>query len=134
VSADLSVPVLSLTVPATAEWVAEIRDRVRRFAAEHGAGALELAAIALAVSEAAANAVRHAYPDGPGEIRVMADVEDAELEIVLVDDGRGFRTGLQGGPGLGLGLALMRRDAAAFEIRDRPLGGVEVWLRFALDR
>jgi anti-sigma regulatory factor (Ser/Thr protein kinase) len=131
-SADLSVPVLSLTVPATAEWVAEIRDRVRRFAAEHGAGSLELAAIALSVSEAAANAVRHAYPEGTGEIRVMADVEEEALEIVVVDDGQGFRTG--DGPGLGLGLALMRRDAAAFEIRDRPVGGVEVWLRFALDR
>ena len=128
----VTVPVLSITVPATAEWVAEIRDRVRRFAAEHGAGALELAAIALAVSEAAANAVRHAYPDGPGEIRVMADIEEEELEIVVVDDGWGFRAGT--GQGLGLGLALMRRDAAAFEIRDRPAGGVEVWLRFALAR
>ena len=129
---DVTVPVLSITVPATAEWVAEIRDRVRRFASDHGADSLELAAIALAVSEAAANAVRHAYPDGQGEIRVMADIEEEELEIVVVDDGRGFRKGT--GPGLGLGLALMRKDAAAFEIRDRPVGGVEVWLRFALGR
>jgi anti-sigma regulatory factor (Ser/Thr protein kinase) len=128
----VTVPVLSITVPATAEWVAEIRDRVRRFAAAHGAGATELAAIALAVSEAAANAVCHAYPDGPGEIHVIADIEEEELEIVVVDDGWGFRTGT--GPGLGLGLGLMRHDAAAFEVRDRPAGGVEVWLRFALAR
>ena len=129
-TSHVTVPVLSITVPATAEWVAEIRDRVRRFASEHGAGTRELAAIVLAVSEAAANAVHHAYPDGPGEIRVMADVEEDELEIVVVDDGWGFRPG--SGSGLGLGLALMRQDAAAFEIRDRPVGGVEVWLRFAL--
>jgi len=35
-------------------------------------------------------------------------------------------------PGLGFGLAFMREGALAFEVRDRPTGGVEVWMRFPL--
>ena len=72
----------------------------------------------------------HAYAGEPGEVRVDADVEDEELELVVTDDGRGFTPGPA--PGLGLGLGLIRASAAAFEIRDRPLGGVEVWMRFPL--
>jgi hypothetical protein len=51
---------------------------------------------------------------------------------VVADGGRGFTTSPT--EGLGLGLAFVRAGTAAFELRDRPLGGVEVWMRFALSR
>lgn len=127
----IAVPCVSLVQPATAAGVRAIRRSISVFAESNGASGDGLAAIELSVSEAVANVVVHAYPDGPGDVRVAADVENDELEVVVIDDGAGFRTGEA--PGLGLGLALMREGATAFEVRDRPLGGVEVWLRFALE-
>ena len=130
--AGVSVPCLSLVLAATPQSVGEARRLVREFASTHGARGEALAVIELAVSEAAANAAVHAYPDGPpGPMRIAADVEEGELEIVVVDEGSGFSS--EGpAPGLGLGLGLVRRNALAFEVRDRPLGGVELWARFAL--
>ena len=125
-----TVPCLALELPARPESVREVRRRVREFAAEHGAAGGVLSAIELAASEAASNAVVHAYAGQTGTVRVEADVEGGEFELVVADDGCGF-TGLPS-PGLGLGLAFVRWDACAFEIRDRPLGGVEVWARFPL--
>ena len=128
---DVSVPCMSLEVAATPEAVGMGRRRVRDVAARHGAAGEALAAIEIAVSEATANAAVHAYDDGaPGPVRVDADIEQGELELVVADEGRGFSG--DPAPGLGLGLGLVRRSALAFEVRDRPLGGVEVWARFAL--
>ena len=126
----VAVPYLSITGHVAAADVGGIRRRVRAFAAEHGASGMELAAIQIAVSEAVANAVEHGYDGSGGEIRVDADIEDGELEIVVADGGHGFTREPRGG--LGRGLALMRAGASAFEVRDRPLGGVEVWMRFRI--
>jgi anti-sigma regulatory factor (Ser/Thr protein kinase) len=127
---DVSVPCMSLVVAATPEGVGQVRRAVREFAARHGARAEALAAIELAASEAAANAAVHAYDGEHGPVRVDADIEGGELELVVADEGRGF-TGAPA-PGLGLGLGLVRHGALALEVRDRPLGGVELWARFAL--
>jgi anti-sigma regulatory factor (Ser/Thr protein kinase) len=127
----VSVPCLDVVLEATPASVGKARRAVREFAARHGASGERLAAIELAVSEAAANAVVHAYRDLlPGELRVQADIEEGELELLVTDDGRGFQD--ERAPGLGLGLALVRRDALAFEVRDRAPAGVELWARFAL--
>ena len=132
-SSNASVPCLSLALPALPGNVGEARRRVRAFAASHGAGDEALAGIELAVSEAATNVVVHAYGgSAAGVLRIDADVEDGELELVVADDGFGFSG--EPGPGLGLGLGLVRHGALALEIRDHPLGGVELWARFALAR
>ena len=128
--ARVAVPYLTIAGYASAEKVAGIRRRVRDFAAEHGASEWEVSAIGLAVGEAVVNAVVHGYGGVGGEVRVEVDVEDGEIEIVIADGGRGFTTAPS--KGLGLGLAFVRSGATAFEIRDRPLGGVELWMRFAL--
>ena len=127
---DVAVPCMSVVLAATPESVGEARRLVRDFAARHGAEGMTLAAIELAVSEAAAIAAVHAYDGASGPMAIEADVEEGVLELVVADDGRGFSG--EPAPGLGLGLGLVRRDALAFEVRDRPLGGVEVWARFAL--
>jgi serine/threonine-protein kinase RsbW len=127
---DVSVPCVSRVLAATPQSVGEARRIVREFAARHGADGQALAAIELAVSEAAANVAVHAYDGEPGPMCVEADIEGGVLELVVADDGRGFSG--EPAPGLGLGLGLIRRDALAFEVRDRPLGGVEVWARFAM--
>lgn len=126
-----AVPCLKRVLPATPASLAELRRGIRTFAAANGAEPEALAALVLAVSEAATNVVLHAYhAREPGLVRVEADVEDGTIEIVVADDGGGFTDAPV--PGLGFGLAFMRERALAFEIRDRPAGGVEVWMRFAL--
>jgi anti-sigma regulatory factor (Ser/Thr protein kinase) len=85
-----------------------------------------------AVTEAVANAVMHAYPDGDGEVTCDCDVEHGVLEIVIADRGVGF--GQVDSPGLGIGLAIVAGCADRFWIHqgaEEP--GVAVWMRFVLD-
>ena len=126
----VAVPYLTIAGHVSAVEVAAIRRRVRAFAAAHGASPREVFAIGLAVGEAVVNCVMHGYDGGGGEVRVEVDLEDGDLEVVVADGGRGFTTCPS--EGLGLGLAFVRAGSTAFEVRDRPLGGVEVWMRFAL--
>lgn len=126
----VGVPYLSIDGYVSAAEVAGIRGRVRAFAAEHGASEREVSAIGLAVGEAVVNSVVHGYDNGGGVVRVEVDVEDGDIEVVVADGGRGFSTSPS--DGLGLGLAFVSAGTTAFEIRDRPLGGVEVWMRFGL--
>lgn len=44
----------------------------------------------LAITEACSNAVRHAYPDGLGEIRVRIELDTDELSVEVSDTGGGF--------------------------------------------
>jgi stage II sporulation protein AB (anti-sigma F factor) len=128
--ARVAVPYLTIAGHVSAAEVAGIRRRVRAFAAQHGASPREVFAIGLAVGEAVVNSIVHGYDGGGGEVRVEVDLEDGDLEVVVADGGRGFTTSPS--EGLGLGLAFVRSGSTAFEVRDRPLGGVEVWMRFAL--
>jgi serine/threonine-protein kinase RsbW len=128
----VSVPCMSRVLAATPESVGEARRLVREFAARHGAEGRALAAIELAVSEAAANVAVHAYDGESGPMTIEADIEGGVLELVVADDGRGLSG--EPAPGLGLGLGLIRHAAIAFEVRDRTFGGVEVWARFAMSR
>jgi stage II sporulation protein AB (anti-sigma F factor) len=128
--ARVAVPYLTIAGHVSAAEVAGIRRRVRAFAAQHGASPREVFAIGLAVGEAVVNSIVHGYDGGGGEVRVEVDLEDGDLEVVVADGGRGFTTSPS--EGLGLGLSFVRSGSTAFEVRDRPLGGVEVWMRFAL--
>ena len=121
-----SVPYIVLDRAAVASSVGELRRAVAAFAAEHGADGEILERVRLAVSEAVNNTVVHAG----GIVRVAADVEDDELEIVVSDEGLGFRPGPS--PGAGLGLLVIERCCDAFLVRDQIPHGVEVWMRFDL--
>jgi anti-sigma regulatory factor (Ser/Thr protein kinase) len=101
------------------------------FAAHFGASAVVCADVALAVTEAVANVVLHAYePRAPGLVHVMADVEDDALEVLVIDHGLGLRPGRS--DGLGLGLATIAASTARFAISGRDPTGTEVWMRFLL--
>lgn len=66
--------------------------------------------VSIAVSEAATNAVLHAYPGvaPPGEVRVAVWRDDRRLVVEIADDGRGFTPGDRSvRSGLRLGLPLM---------------------------
>jgi len=126
-----AVPCVAMELPAIPASVTVARNGACAFAADHAAAGDRIADVALAVTEAVGNAVRHAYPEVPGDVQVLLDIEDGELELVVTDQGQGFTT--RPATGLGVGLAVMRDVSDAFEVRDRPLGGVEVWMRFAIE-
>jgi anti-sigma regulatory factor (Ser/Thr protein kinase) len=100
-------------------------------AREAGADSEQLEAVALAVSEALTNAVVHAYPDRPGQIRVSAWTASREFVVVIADDGHGLQAH-SGSSGLGLGLGLIATLSDEFEIVQPPSGGTEVQMRFEL--
>ncbi|HEY3020093.1 MAG TPA: ATP-binding protein [Solirubrobacteraceae bacterium] len=129
-----------LTTHWTGTWhadpdaVSAIRHALVRYADTAGASERTRDAIGLAVSEAATNAVVHAYVDHdrPGSIVVTAWLLDARsLRIVVADDGRGMQPRTDS-PGLGLGLPLMAQVAQKVQIESAPRRGTEVTLDFQL--
>jgi len=91
--------------------------------------------IGLAVSEAATNAVLHAYLEEgrPGPLLLSARLMDDIVHVVIRDHGRGM-TPRPDSPGLGLGLPLMTRLADAVQISTHPDGGTEVRMTFTVER
>ena len=88
--------------------------------------------IRLAVMEACATAVRHAYAPGhPGELELTVTLSDGELRVGVRDFGRGMRGG-SAQPGLGLGLVIMNAASDSLELRAPDDGGTEVRMRFRL--
>jgi anti-sigma regulatory factor (Ser/Thr protein kinase) len=122
---------LSETYPAIADSVPRIRRKVVGFAAGAGADMDQVDAVRLAVSEALANVVQHAYPDSPGKIDVTAWVVEHELWILIADEGCGLHAGGES-EGLGLGLALISQVSDGFVVMERASGGTEVRVRFQL--
>ena len=111
--------------------VAGVRRAVCALAARAGIDSDRRADIALAVGEACANAVVHAYVDAqPGVLRVSAHVGPQGLEVTIADDGRGMSP-RPDSPGLGLGLPLMASLTSGLEFRTTPAGGTAIWMLFA---
>ncbi len=125
--------VLDAVYPAQPLNVAEIRRDVSHIASVFGAGEAALLRINLAVSEAATNAVLHAYRDreSAGDVRVLVQHEDHMLDVSICDDGIGMSP-RPDSPGLGLGLGLMAHETSHCEITSGPDGGTQVSMRFAL--
>jgi anti-sigma regulatory factor (Ser/Thr protein kinase) len=113
--------------------LAQIRDAVAHVATGCGADGSTLAKIKLAVSEAANNAVVHAYRDGlaAGDVYVLIHHEDEFLDVSVRDDGVGMSPRIDS-PGAGLGLPLMASLADGCEIHSLRDGGTEVVLRFQI--
>jgi serine/threonine-protein kinase RsbW len=123
---------VELLVPAEAEQVAEARRAVVSLAQRAGLSGDRRTDVALAVGEACANAVMHAYEGRPpGRLRVVAEVRDHRLEVVVTDRGNGMAP-RPDSPGLGLGLPLMASLTSALELRPAAGGGTEVWMCFEL--
>ena len=127
--------VLDVSYPARASQIPVIRRAVADVARHHGADDDVLLQVKLAVSEAATNAIQHAYRDRAageaGDVRVVVRGDDDLLAVHIHDDGLGL-TPRNDSPGLGLGLCLMAHESARFEIRRDPAGGTEVVLHFLL--
>lgn len=112
-------------VPAVADQVPRLRHTAAAFAGPHCDEDTQRA-IALAVTEACTNVVRHAYPQGRGDLALTAWLDGTHLMFEIADDG----TWLDDSPSetLGMGLVLMRRLGEA-DITSNERG-TRVELRF----
>jgi anti-sigma regulatory factor (Ser/Thr protein kinase) len=115
--------------------VGEIRRGVADFARAHGASEDVLDNLSLAVSEAATNAVLHAYVEqaGPGDVHVTTDHGPGAMCVHVRDDGRGM-TPRSDSPGSGFGLMLIAQYADHHEVLPAPAGGTSLRMRFSLAR
>jgi serine/threonine-protein kinase RsbW len=123
------------TVPAVAENVAALRHAVVELATRAGAEDTVRTDLALAVGEACANVVVHAYPPGDvGPLIVQASIADDEIVVSVVDQGQGM-TPRPDSPGLGLGLPLIANLSDRLEIQEGPDGvGTQLEMVFSLKR
>jgi serine/threonine-protein kinase RsbW len=116
--------------PATAEAVHAIRGEMAALARACGLAETRINDVKLAVSEAATNAVRHAYPSGTtGAVAATAWTEAAQLRITISDEGAGM-VPRSDSPGLGLGLPLIASLADDVQIISAPHAGTEIRLAF----
>jgi GAF domain-containing protein/anti-sigma regulatory factor (Ser/Thr protein kinase) len=79
---------LELELPAVPSVLAHVRRLMRRWLRDRGAQNSEVIEITMAVSEACANAVEHAYSPAPHVFQVQARTEDGEVAVAVRDTGR----------------------------------------------
>ena len=80
-----------LHVPSSTENLALIREFVTLIGGQAGLSESEVANIELAVDEACANVIEHAYGnDVSKEVIIRVSFDDSELSILVEDSGRGF--------------------------------------------
>jgi serine/threonine-protein kinase RsbW len=126
-----------LTIPAKAEYITLCRLALTGLTRTRRIGDEVLADLKLALTEAASNSVRHAYPGRDGHVQITYALDGDRLEIEVADEGRGFdRNGrfeddeelgeLTEG---GLGIAIIRAVADELELGS-GVGGRGSRLRF----
>lgn len=115
-------------MPGTPLGVRMLRKEIAVIAEDCGMDAAGVADVRLAVTEAATNAVMHAYAETAGELIVSAAVKDGELAIVVGDTGGGFDQRRES-PGLGVGLSIIATLAERLRIRATPTG-TEIHMAF----
>lgn len=123
---------LDITLPAAPGAASDARRAVHAVAAGRVGDGY---AVALAVSEAVANVVVHAYRNQdpgsePGEVHVTVTVDGEELLVSVADEGMGMRP-RPDSPGAGLGLPIMATLADRFEAKQQRRG-TRLLLGFAL--
>jgi serine/threonine-protein kinase RsbW len=120
-----------LELAAEADNVPLVRHALRGLLEASGISDERTADIALAVTEACANAVLHAYHDGTGTLEVAAELAPGgRLFVIVRDYGSGMAPRVDS-PGLGVGLPVMAAIAEALEI-DSP-GGSGTLVRMIFD-
>ncbi len=82
---------LTLTVPSSTENLALIRDFVTSVGKQARMSDVDISNLELAVDEACANVIEHAYGhDRTKEVTIRAIFDESEMRISVIDSGRGF--------------------------------------------
>jgi anti-sigma regulatory factor (Ser/Thr protein kinase) len=120
---------LHLRLPAQPKTLAHVRRVLRRWLSSHGADEGDVVEVTIAVSEACANAIEHAYSPAPASFELHAAEDDGEVTIAIRDEGRWRpRRGSNRGRGLSIMVAAMddveidRSDTGTQVVMRRRLG------------
>ncbi|EOD01508.1 anti-sigma F factor [Caldisalinibacter kiritimatiensis] len=81
---------MKLEIPSKSQNEAFARVVVASFASQLDPTIEELADVKTAVSEAVTNSIIHGYENTTGTIIIECKIEDAQLEIVVKDEGKGI--------------------------------------------
>jgi anti-sigma regulatory factor (Ser/Thr protein kinase) len=99
--------------------VPAIRAAVSHFLDRRDGITVRRADLLLALTEACGNVIRHAYPDGTGDIRCEVEAHGQEIRIRVFDWGTNWDAPSPD-PGMGLGMYLM--DRLADDVRRSTTG------------
>jgi serine/threonine-protein kinase RsbW len=125
-------PDMELALAARAENIAIVRHALGGLGDAFGVPEPKLSDIRLAVTEACANVVVHAYPeDQEGPMEVLANMGEDALTVLVRDWGRGIRP-RSDSPGLGLGLSLIAALAESVQLGHDGEEHTEVRMTFSL--
>jgi serine/threonine-protein kinase RsbW len=103
----------TLKVPSSTENLALIREFVTTIGGQAGLIDSEISKVELAVDEACANVIEHAYGhDLTKEVIVRAVFDDEALQISVIDEGRGFDPGK------------VKQEGISELVHDRKSGGL----------
>jgi anti-sigma regulatory factor (Ser/Thr protein kinase) len=123
-----AVEPLAMTLPAHPRSLRVMRHAVSQWLARAGITVADGSDLLLAVNEAAANAIEHAYGLGDGDVRIDVERRDDDVYVRIRDRGRWRGARSVGG---GLGMDLMRRLVDDVDVDVRS-GGTSVTLRSRL--
>jgi serine/threonine-protein kinase RsbW len=126
----VSTSTVRLTIPAKAEYLILVRLALAGIAREVPMSESALADLKLAVTEVCGNAVRHAYGEQDGPVRIRFDVGLDAIEVTVEDDGHGVTLGelpedIRVGEEpveAGMGLAIIRAVVDDLAVDGRPDG------------
>ena len=105
----MTTSALHMVIPARAESLSAVRDRVAQWLTSLGMPDERIGDIVLVVNEACSNSIEHAYiGEAAGAIRVAADVDSQSIGITVEDFGRWKTDTSKTDVSRGRGLALMR--------------------------
>jgi anti-sigma regulatory factor (Ser/Thr protein kinase) len=121
--------ILQLVLPADARLLPRTRRAIAEYLCEVGASREHTDDVILALDEACANVVRHAFPDGrDATFRVVAEISDDAVDMSVEDEGVGFNpdeVDLRDGNGTGgRGLHMIRQLMTSVDVRSPTERGV----------
>jgi anti-sigma regulatory factor (Ser/Thr protein kinase) len=128
--------VLRLDLPADARFLTMARRAMDEYLDEAGLVGDEREDLVLALDEACANVIRHAFPGGFGRISMTAERCEQEVVVQVEDDGVGFDASApRPKPGpydtSGRGLSIIRGVMTSVDV-DSSAGGTRVVMRKVL--
>jgi len=119
---------IQMRVPAHASQVPLLRHAAVEFVSARCPHQYDLPPrVALAVTEACSNVVRHAYPNREGDIDLAMHLDGADVVATVTDTGVGMADTPSGPPGAQLGLLLLDQAARTTITGDH---GTVVKMRF----
>jgi anti-sigma regulatory factor (Ser/Thr protein kinase)/putative methionine-R-sulfoxide reductase with GAF domain len=116
---------LHLRLPAQPKTLAHVRRILRRWLIDRGADEGDVAEVTIAVSEACANAIEHAYSPAPANFELDATGANGEVTVAIRDGGR-WRPPRGSNRGRGLSIMVAAMDDVQI---DRADTGTQVVMR-----